>query len=65
MEKIKELSDYNFNDTVQVYKEYEYESIPEATSRNMVILMDKINELTMRVNALSEVNKNLLSELIE
>ena len=54
MEKIETLSaHFNFGDTVSVPDGYDLHTIPEATSADMEVLMNKINELTERVNTLS------------
>lgn len=39
-------------DTVQKTSGYEYETVPEATSANMMVLMNKINELVNEINRL-------------
>lgn len=39
-------------DTVQKSSGYDYETVPEATSNNMVVLLNKINELVNEVNRL-------------
>jgi hypothetical protein len=60
---MKELKNSDLPDIVSetVVKRYgyEYKSKPEATSENMQIYMNKINELVVEVNRLTELNKKL------
>lgn len=49
---MKKLTDCDFPDTKQIYVGYDLKSIPEATPENMVVLMEKINELIERVKRL-------------
>ena len=51
--EIDKLSVWNFAHTKLVPDGYDWKSIPEATPENMVILMNKINELIDLVNILS------------
>ena len=52
IQKIKTISTFDMPDTVQKTSGYEYETVPEATSANMMVLMNKINELVNEVNRL-------------
>ena len=60
---IKELSTWNLPHAVSKPDGYNTTQIPEATSENMKIYMDKINDLTYAVNRLTKLNKNLLQAL--
>lgn len=61
--KISKLDSWDFSDTKEIYQDYGRKSIPEATPRNMVILMDKINELTRVVNKFIELNPAMAAKL--
>lgn len=50
--KIDEIIVWDMPDTVQKSSGYDYETVPEATSDNMVVLLNKINELVNEVNRL-------------
>jgi hypothetical protein len=52
IQKIDTISTFDMPDTVQKTSGYEYETVPEATSANMVVLLNKINELVNEVNRL-------------
>jgi hypothetical protein len=52
MPKIKKLDVWEFYDTKEEWVGYDRTSIPEATPKNMFMLMNKINELTSEVNKL-------------
>jgi hypothetical protein len=52
IQKIKTISTFDMPDTVQKTSGYEYETVPEATSANMMVLMNKINELVSELNKL-------------
>ena len=49
-EQIRTLSEWDFPDRKYVSDGYEMESVPEATSKNIVVLMNKINELIEIIN---------------
>ena len=51
-EEIRELWSGDFPDTKEIPSGYDWTSIPEATPSNMVILVDKINELIEIINKL-------------
>jgi len=53
---MEELCSWEFSDTKQVADGYDMKIVPEATSTNMVVLMDKINELVQVVNSLKGDN---------
>jgi len=44
------LSTNHFQQTSMVPDGYEWKELPDATKENMLILMQKINELTERLN---------------
>lgn len=50
--KIDAISTWDMPNTVQKPSGYDYETVPEATSANMVVLLNKINELVNEVNKL-------------
>ena len=56
---MQKLSDWDLPDTVIKRDRYDHKTIPEATSANMQIYMNKINELVVEVNRLTELNKKL------
>jgi hypothetical protein len=56
---MKKLINWDLPDTVIKRDGYDQKSIPEATSANMQIYMEKINELVVEVNRLTELNKKL------
>lgn len=51
-EEIELLRGWDFPSTVSVPDGYDWKQVPEATSSNMVVLMDKINELIEEINKL-------------
>ena len=57
--KNSDLPDIVSETVVKPYGYNEYKSRPEATSANMQIYMDKINELVVEVNRLTELNIKL------
>jgi len=61
--EVKKLSTWDLPDTVSKPDGYDRKTLPEATSENMMIYMDKINELTEVVNRLTELNKGLIEAL--
>jgi len=61
--RIQGLTGWDFPDTVRKWVDYDTKSVPEATTNNMVVMMDKINELVETVNKLTEVNKGLIDAL--
>lgn len=61
--EIEELRAWGLPDTVKKRDGYDLTSIPEATSENMLIFMNKINELAVEVNRLSNLNRNLINAL--
>jgi len=56
---IDNLNEWDFYDKVAVPDGYDSKSIPEATSRNMEVLMNKINELVDTVNELETTIQNI------
>ena len=60
---VKKLSTWDLPDTVSKPDGYDRKTLPEATSENMMIYMNKINELTEVVNRLTELNKGLIEAL--
>lgn len=52
--RIEELSTWDMNDTVEKYEGYDRISYPEPTAKNMMLFMNKINELTVEVNRLNK-----------
>ncbi len=50
IQKIDTISTFDMPNTVQKTSVYEYET--EATSANMMVLMNKINELVNEINKL-------------
>jgi len=53
--EISELTWWDYPDTKQIPDGYESKSVPEATPENMVVMMDKINELTKTINQLLRI----------
>jgi hypothetical protein len=60
---IQELSTWNMPDTVSKPDGYDMKTLPEATADNMVIMMDKINQLVKEVNRLNRLNKGLIDAM--
>lgn len=60
---IKELSTWDLPDTASKPDGYEQKTLPEATSDNMLIYMEKINELVKEVNRLKRLNSGLMDAL--
>jgi len=56
MEIPKELTDYDFIDTIQVPDGYDLKSIPDITRDNFQILIDEHNKLVRIVQALFDVS---------
>lgn len=48
------MTAYSFCDTQEVRDGYDFKSIPDATPDNMLILMNKINELIDIINFLKQ-----------
>ena len=65
MEAIKNLDTWNMNDTVCVQDGWDRKEMPEPTAKNMLLFMNKINELTETVNILLEHNRLLTKEATE
>lgn len=61
--KIQTLSVWDLPDTVQKPDGYDSKTLPESTSENMMIYMNKINELVETVNLLAAINKDLMNAL--
>ena len=59
-DKVKELSTWNLPDTVSKPDGYDRKTLPEATSDNMLIYMEKINELVKEVNRLKRLNSQMI-----
>ena len=60
---ISKLSSWDMPDTVGKADGYDIKQVPEATSDNMEMMMNKINELVQEVNRLSRMNKGLIDAL--
>jgi len=60
---ISELSPWDMPDTVSKPDGYDRKTLPEATAVNMMIMMNKINELVQEVNSLKQMNKDLIKEM--
>lgn len=56
MKEIKELGSYEL-DTKTDYGFTEDKELPLITERNIIALVDKVNELTREVNRLNQQNK--------
>ena len=50
--KIQELDTWNLQSTTQISDGYDWKKIPEPTKENMMVFMEKINELVKEVNYL-------------
>jgi hypothetical protein len=59
-DKVKELSTWDLPDTVSKPDRYGRKTLPEATSDNMLIYMEKINELVKEVNRLKRLNSQMI-----
>lgn len=53
--QIETLDSEDFQDIKPVLNGYHFQSIPESTGENMVIMMNKINELIEAINAITKV----------
>jgi hypothetical protein len=53
IQKIDTICTWDMPDTVQKTSGYEYKTVPEATSGNIIVLMNKINELVNEINKLN------------
>ena len=60
--RIEELNILNLSDTVIDNSGWERKTIPEATSKNMFIFMNKINELIEVVNELENKNREKIKQ---
>jgi hypothetical protein len=58
-EIIKKIFTWGLVDIVHKPDGYDRETLPEATSDNMLIYMEKINELVAEVNNLKRINSGL------
>ena len=54
MKQPKELSDWNFSDTIQIPDGYDLQSIPDNTRNNFITLIEHHNNLVEVVNMLCE-----------
>ncbi len=54
VEEIKELSTWDLPDRVIKTNGYDREKLPEPTAQNMLIYMNKINELIAAVNKIQK-----------
>ena len=61
--EIKEISTWDLPDTVMKPDGYDRKTLPEPTAQNMLIYMEKINELVAVVNRLERTNKGLIDAL--
>ena len=50
--EVESLNNWDYPNTKQIPDGYDWKTIPEATSENMVVMMNKINELVECVNTL-------------
>lgn len=50
--EIEKISTWNLPSTISIPDGYDLKRIPEPTKENMVVFMDKINELVQEVNYL-------------
>lgn len=62
MEAIKKLDTWDMSDTVYVQDCWDRKEMPEPTAKNMLLFMNKINELSETVNILLEQNRLLTKE---
>jgi hypothetical protein len=53
-EQINELDLWDMPNTVNISDGWDRKLAPEATSKNMLLMMNKINELVQRVNELTQ-----------
>ena len=53
MEEIEVLSQYDMETAQVLGNDYYYHDYPSASPENMLILLNKINELTEKINELS------------
>jgi len=58
-EIIKKIFTWELADIVHKPDGYDIETLPKATSNNMLIYMEKINELVAEVNNLKRINSGL------
>lgn len=63
IKEIKEISTWDLPDTVMKPDGYDRKTLPEPTAKNMLIYMNKINELVAIVNKLERMNKGLIDAL--
>jgi hypothetical protein len=61
--EIKEISTWDLPDTVIKPDSYDRKTLPEPTAQNMLIYMNKINELVAVVNKLERMNRGLIDAL--
>lgn len=61
--EIKEISTWDLPDTVMKLDDYNRKTLPKPTAQNMLIYMNKINELVAVVNKLERMNKGLIDAL--
>ena len=52
MKEVESLSAWDMPDTKQIPDGYDWKTTPEATPENMVVIVNKINELITVVNEL-------------
>ncbi|MFA5234156.1 MAG: hypothetical protein WC390_07135 [Sulfurimonas sp.] len=55
--EIKEINAWDLPDTVTKPDGYDRKTLPEPTAQNMLIYMNKINELIAVVNKLERMNR--------
>ena len=53
MEEIEVLNQYDMENAQVLGNDYYYHDYPSASPENMLILLNKINELTEKINELS------------
>jgi hypothetical protein len=53
-EQINELCVWDMPNTVTLRDGWDNQEVPEASPRNMLVMMNKINELVQRVNELTQ-----------
>jgi hypothetical protein len=62
-EIIKKIFTWSLLDIVHKPDGYDRKTLPKATSNNMLIYMEKINELVAEVNNLKRINSGLTDAL--
>ena len=55
MEELRELTEFDFVDTIQVPDGYDMTSIPDLTRRNFQTLIDEHNKLVRAINLIGSL----------